>query len=437
MIAGLANPLDDENQALEQLETALAEAIAGQAVADVPVGAFLSGGIDSSTVVALYQAHAPGQVKTFSIGFEEQGFDEAVYARRVAQHFGTEHHEHYVSFREAQNIIPSLPAMYDEPFADSSQIPTHLVSQLARKFVTVALSGDGGDELFGGYRRYIATARLWSHLKKLPRPLRTAMGGGMALVPPAAWNGLAAILPSGRRPAFFGTRVQKLFERMRDAVSFDDLMVTFLDEWEAGQSPVLPAQALGTDGALDMHVGPRAPDVARMMYCDAVSYLPDDILCKVDRAAMAVSLETRIPLLDHRVAELAARIPLSMKIRGGTGKAILRRLLYKHAPASLFDRPKAGFAVPVGEWIKGPLRPWAEALLDRRKVKDEGYFDAELVERRWRSHLSGERDSTQALWSVLMFQAWLAGNRAHTSAQTKTPRPPVDRAGKTRACAGQ
>ena len=424
VIHGLADPILDGDEALERLESALADAIAGQAVADVPVGAFLSGGIDSSTVVALYQAHSPGRVKTFSIGFAEAGFDEAVYARQVARHFGTEHHERYLTSGEAQEVIPSLPAMYDEPFADSSQIPTHLVSVLARGLVTVALSGDGGDELFAGYNRYRATARLWSRLKRLPRPLRAAVGGGIAMIPPRAWNGLTTLLPSGRRPAFFGTKVQKFFRTMGEAATLDDVMAAFVDEWPRDESPVLSTQGNGAVGGFDMALGDGAPDVARMMYCDAMSYLPDDILCKVDRAAMAVSLETRIPFLDHRVAELAARIPLAMKMEGGTGKAIVRKLLYKHAPRRLFERPKAGFAVPVGEWIKGPMRDWAESLLDPAAMRSEGYFDADLVQRRWRSHLRGEGDSTQALWSILMFQAWLVENRrgAHDASAVVHPR---------------
>lgn len=407
-IAGLADPIVDEREALEQLEAVLAQAIAGQAVADVPVGAFLSGGIDSSTVVALYQAHSPGRVKTFSMGFQEAGFNEAEHARDVARHFGTEHYERYVTVEDAKRLMPALPAIYDEPFADSSQIPTHLVSAFAREFVTVALSGDGGDELFGGYNRYIATARLWDNLKHWPKPMRTAVGGGLALVPPAAWNGMAALLPSGRRPAHFGTRVQKLFRTVRDSSTLDDVMVTFLDEWASNQSPVLATSLRPAECAFDMDLGKGAPDVARMMYCDATSYLPDDILCKVDRAAMAVSLETRVPLLDHRVAELAARIPLSMKIQNGTGKLLLRKVLYQHAPQQMFDRPKAGFAIPIGEWLRGPLRPWAEDLLDQSRMRNEGYFDVDRVHSRWRSHVTGEKDSTQALWAILMFQAWLS-----------------------------
>lgn len=408
VVTGLADPFASESEALEALEAAMAESIAGQAVADVSVGAFLSGGIDSSTIVGLYQAHSPGKVKTFTIGFEEAGFDEAVYARQVAAHFGTEHHEQYVSFADAQGVIPSLPTMFDEPFADSSQIPTHLVSRLARQHVTVSLSGDGGDELFGGYNRYLATARLWSHIKNWPSSARLLTGGALSLVPPSAWNALIAALPSGRRPDHFGTRVQKLLSTVRDARDLDDVVASFLDEWGGKDSPVLPKAPLPANAAFDMSLSRDAPEITRMMYCDAVSYMPDDVLCKVDRAAMSVSLETRVPFLDHRLTAVAARVPLSMKVGGRTGKQILRKLLYKHAPREMFERPKAGFAVPVGEWIKGPLRPWAEDLLAPSRLDSGGYFDSRKVAERWRSHLAGERDSTQALWTVLMFQSWLA-----------------------------
>ena len=405
LLDGLTAPIATEAEALEALEEALTASIAGQAVADVPVGAFLSGGIDSSTVVALYQKAFPGQVKTFSIGFEEAGFDEAVYARAVARHLGTEHHEHYVGVAEAQAVIPKLARMFDEPFADSSQIPTYLVSHLARQHVTVALSGDAGDELFGGYNRYLATARLWRTMQRLPAPARRIVGGLLHAVPPSLWNGLVALAPAGRRPAHFGYRVRKLLRTVRDARGIDDVIDSFLDEWSGAGSPVIGAGALPQTAGFDMDL-PGAPDEQRMMYCDALSYLPDDILCKVDRAAMACSLETRVPFLDHRLTALAARIPLSMKISGTTGKAVLRKLLYRHAPQAMFERPKAGFAVPVGEWIKGPMRDWAENLLDERRLRDGGYFDPATVRARWAEHLSGEKDSTQSLWAVLMFQAW-------------------------------
>ena len=407
--AGLAEPIADEAEALERLEQVLAGAIRGQSIADVPVGAFLSGGIDSSTVVALYNKYSTGRVRTFTIGFEEAGFDEAGYAKAVAAHFGTEHHERYVSVREAQQVIPLLPTMYDEPFADSSQIPTHLVSRFAREQVTVALSGDGGDELFGGYNRYVQAARLWGQLKRLPAPLRALAGRSLGGMPPAAWNRLAGLLPGARRPPHFGTKVQKALRTMGGASGLGDVFGSFIDEWSAERSPVLGGEEAPAQCAFDLEPGAPAPDAVRMMYCDARTYLPDDILCKVDRAAMAVSLETRVPFLDHRVAELAARIPLGMKIRGGTGKHILRRLLYREAPGRLFERPKAGFGIPVGEWIKGPLRPWAEELLDRRKLAAQGWFDADTVHTRWQQHLRGERDSTPALWAILMFQAWSAG----------------------------
>jgi asparagine synthase (glutamine-hydrolysing) len=402
-IKGLANPVATEAEALDGLEQVVGQAIDGQAVADVSVGAFLSGGIDSSAVVALYQAHSPGRVKTFTIGFEQAGYDEAVHAKAVAAHFGTEHHERYVSVADAQAVIPSLGTMYDEPFADSSQIPTHLVSRLARDHVTVALSGDGGDELFGGYSRYLAMASTWAALQRMPRGVRKLVGGALGAVPPRLINRGAAVLGMNRAE-HFGHRVHKAFGTMRGARDLGDLVGNFLDEWDT--SPVLPSQPLPAEGAFDLLLDVDAPDITRMMYNDATSYLPDDILCKVDRAAMAVSLETRVPFLDHRVAEFAARIPVSMQIRGGTGKTILRRLLYRHAPEAMFDRPKAGFAVPVGEWIRGPLRAWAEELLDTATLASEGYWDPGMVERRWQAHLAGTRDSTQALWTVLMFQAW-------------------------------
>jgi asparagine synthase (glutamine-hydrolysing) len=410
---GLADPITDEAEALQQLEQALATAIAGQSIADVPVGAFLSGGIDSSTVVALYRKYSPGTVRTFTIGFEEAAFNEADYARAVAAHLGTEHHERTVTVREAQDVIPLLPRMYDEPFADSSQIPTHLVSRFAREHVTVTLSGDGGDELFGGYNRYVGAARLWGQLKRLPAPLRAMAGKSFGGLPPAAWNRMAAILPGGPRQPHFGTKVQKALRTMGRASSLEDVFATFLDEWSAERSPVLGGEDVPSSCVFDLEPGAPAPDAIRMMYCDARSYLPDDILCKVDRASMAVSLESRVPFLDHRVAELAARIPLDLKIRNGKGKHILRKLLHREVPERLFERPKTGFGIPVGEWLKGPLRPWAEELLDGRRLETDGWFDAERVRSRWQQHLSGVRDSTPALWAILMFQAWAQENLSH------------------------
>ena len=389
VLAGLADPFRSEGEGLDALEEAIVRSIAGQAVADVPVGAFLSGGIDSSTVVGLYQAHAPDTVRSFTIGFDDPTFDEAPYARQVAAHFGTDHHEHRVSVADAQAVIPLLPAIYDEPFADSSQIPTFLVSRFAREQVTVALSGDGGDELFGGYNRYLAAARLWDRSEFLPRPVRAALGGLAASLPPSAWNAIIAMKFAGRRSSHFGASIQKLVRTAGGADDLGEFFARFLDQWSTEGSPVLPFAPLPNEASFDLALPVGTPTATRMMLADATAYLPDDILCKVDRAAMAVGLETRVPFLDHRVAAVAARIPVAMQIRGGTGKRMLRQLLARHAPPALFDRPKTGFAIPVGEWIKGPLRDWAEALLDPARLRREGWFDADKVTRRWHAHVSG------------------------------------------------
>jgi len=400
---GMAHPIADEREAIDLLDTALGEAIKGQSMADVPVGAFLSGGIDSSTVVALYQKHSSTPVRTFSIGFEEGGFNEAESARRVANHLGTVHEEHVVRVQEARDVIPDLPAMYDEPFADSSQIPTHLVSRFGRQQVTVALTGDGGDELFGGYNRHFLAPWLWKPMRFIPLPMRAAAAQPLGRIPPSVWQRIAGTLPGQDNP-HFGGKFQKTLRIAGSARRFEDVYLSFLDEWSLEPTPVIgnahPAQGF------DLSVGATAPPAVRMMYCDAVTYLPDDILCKVDRASMAVSLETRVPFLDHRVADVAARIPLHMKIQGRSGKHILRELLYRHAPREMFQRPKAGFAIPVGQWITGPLRPWAEDLLDPKRMEAEGWFDPAIVQRRWRDHLEGRSDSTPAIWAILMFQAW-------------------------------
>ena len=403
---GLQDPLSANDDVLEELESLLAAAIAGQAMADVPVGAFLSGGIDSSTICALYQKYSTVPIRTFSIGFEEAGYNEAEDAKRVAAHLRTVHHEHYVTVREARDVIPLLPAMYDEPFADSSQIPTHLVSRFARAQVTVALTGDGGDELFAGYNRHFAAPKLWQQLQKMPRPLRTATGAPLSRIPSSFWANVANLVP-GRRQPHVGGKLQKALRLAATADSFDEVYCSFLDEWSHESSPVVG----GGGAAPPFDLAVDAPEAVRTMYCDAVSYLPDDILAKVDRASMAVALETRVPYLNHRVAEFAARIPLDLKVRDGRGKHILRALLTTLVPRELVERPKTGFAIPVGEWIKGPLRPWAEDLLDPAAMRAEGFLDPRIVGQRWSDHLAGQRDSTAALWAILMFQAWLREQR--------------------------
>lgn len=406
LLAGRANPIGHEQDAVDELERALAAAVRSQSIADVPVGAFLSGGIDSSSVVVQYQKYSSQPVRTFTIGFREDAFNEADHARAVAEHFGTRHFEKIVTARETQDVIPRLPTLYDEPFADASQIPTYLVSAFAREQVTVALSGDGGDELFGGYNRYFATARVWSAARRLPWPLRAAAGRSLATVPVGAWTAIGTLVRRRRPPPFFGHRVRKTFGTIASGRGLDQMFTSFLDEWAGDGSPVLGAGPDPAECRFDLDAGDSAPDALRMMYCDAVSYLPDDILCKVDRAAMGVSLETRVPFLDHRVAAVAARIPLEMNVRDGSGKHVLRKLLYRDAPSALFERPKVGFGIPVGEWLKGPLRDWAESLLDARSLSLDGWFDPRIVRRRWNDHLAGARDGTQALWAILMFEAW-------------------------------
>lgn len=399
----LSDPIEDRADALEQLERVLAAAIGDQSIADVPVGAFLSGGIDSSTITALYQQYSGTPVRTYTIGFDEAAYNEADDARRVAEHLGTVHHEHRVTSREARDVIPLLPAMYDEPFADSSQIPTFLVSRVARQDVTVALTGDGGDELFGGYNRHVSAPRLWRQAARVPQPIRAMTGAALSRIPAEFWSRAGQMFPGKRQP-HFGGKVQKALKVFASVSSIDELYRDYLDEWSFERSPVLYDGGPDIVPALRLH---EVPAATRLMLADVLDYLPNDILCKVDRASMAVSLETRVPFLDHRVAAVAARIPVEMKIGSGRGKLIIRELLGKHVPSELFERPKAGFAVPVGEWIKGPLRDWAEDLLQPSRMASEGWFDPSIVSRRWQDHLSGRRPSTQAIWAILMFQAWL------------------------------
>lgn len=414
--AGARQPLTDEAEALHLLEDQLTEAVSLQSLADVPLGAFLSGGVDSSTIVALMQRQSPRRVKTFTIGFDEAGFDEAPYARAVAQHLGTEHHEMRVSVRMAREVIPSLPWMYDEPFADSSQIPTHLVCMAARQQVTVALSGDAGDELFGGYNRYFWGPRIWHRLSWMPLPLRQALGHAIAAVPIGAWDKLGSPLQANagiNKVVRLGDKLHKLATRLQSVRDIEDLYLSLVSEWRDPAALILggPRRSLIEPPSL-LHDPLPACGVTQeplcMMYRDSMTYLPDDILCKVDRAAMATSLETRVPFLDHRVAELAWRLPLHLKVRGNVGKWALRQVLYQYVPRELIERPKAGFAIPIGQWLRGPLRDWAGTLLDTARLEREGYFHPDPIRQKWAEHVSGARDHTPSLWAVLMFQSWLA-----------------------------
>jgi asparagine synthase (glutamine-hydrolysing) len=407
---GYRGPFASEAEGLAALEEALVQAVVEQGQADVPLGAFLSGGIDSSLITALLQAQNTRPVRTFTIGFEEAGFNEAPFARAVAAHLGTDHTETLLTSADARALIPQLPELYSEPFADSSQLPTHLVCREARRAgLTVVLSGDGGDELFGGYNRYFWGPRIWNRLARLPMPLRRALGRSISLLPPQVYDNLGSHLPVAQ----LGHKAHKLSARLRQVHSADDLYRSLVSEWS---DPALllqpdpcgsPTQLAPTPIDQPLPACLSGDPVARMMAWDLLSYLPDDILVKVDRAAMAVGLETRSPFLDHRVAAVAWRLPMAMKIRAGTSKWALRQLLYQHVPRELIERPKAGFAIPIGQWLRGPLRPWAAELLHPDRLQREGYLRPEPISLLWQQHLTGRYDHTTKLWTVLMWQAWL------------------------------
>ena len=408
--SGCAKPFSGSDEdAIRNLDGLLTDVVASRMVSDVPLGAFLSGGVDSSTIVALMQKSSPRPVKTFTIGFGEVRHNEAVFAAAVAQHLGTDHTELYVTETDAMEVIPKLPQMYDEPFADSSQIPTYLVSKLARTHVTVSLSGDGGDELFGGYTRYLWTEKVWDRIGWMPPALRRATAGALDLVPNSAWDQLAttggSLIPALNQ-RHLGDKMQKV-ARMFGESNAVGVYQRLVSEWMESDSPVIGGDAhltaLDSPGSL--------PDFAdfrhTMMLLDSITYLPGDILTKVDRASMAVSLESRVPLLDHRVFEFAWNLPMALKVRDGQAKWLLRQVLYKYVPKQLIERPKAGFSVPLDIWLRGPLRDWAEALLDEARLTREGYLKPEPIRRKWQEHLSGRHNWAPMLWHVLMFEAWL------------------------------
>ena len=402
--AGISDSIRGSDSDLtDALEMQLKDAVKRRMIADVPLGAFLSGGVDSSTVVALMQDANPGAVKTFTIGFDIPGFDEASYAAAVARHLGTEHTELTVTAQQALDVIPQLPEWFDEPFADSSQIPTYLVSAMTRRYVTVALSGDGGDELFAGYNRYQLTQRFWRSLSVLPRGVRRAIAAGLRSISPEVWSRLLSVIPT-QLPAQVGDKLHK-FASVLSLPDGDAVYRRLLTHWEPDQVMQGAEEPKGI--IWDATLAKDMPNLLdRMQFLDLVTYLPDDILTKVDRASMAVALEARVPIIDHRVVEFAWRLPRSVKIRGGQSKWLLRQVLYRYVPPRLIERPKMGFGIPLDEWLRGPLRDWADGLLSEQRLREGGLFDTAQVRRYWAEHLSGRHNWQYLLWDVLMLEAW-------------------------------
>jgi asparagine synthase (glutamine-hydrolysing) len=409
--AGLNDPFQGTvTAATDALEQQLSTSIGAQMLSDVPLGAFLSGGIDSSTIVALMQAQSSRPVRTFTIGFDDARYNEAQHAKVIAKHLGTDHTELYVQPEDALAVIPRLPEIYDEPFADSSQIPTFLVCQLARQHVTVSLSGDAGDELFGGYNTYQFAPALWRKISRLPAPLRSIAAAAMAKLPASSWDSvlkaLGPLMPGRAKRSLSGEKIHKA-AGLLSSDSRESFYHRLSSHWEHPEHIAIgsrePASLFNTP-----HDWPHTDSFEHwMMAVGTQSYMVDDILPKVDRAAMANSLEVRIPMLDHRVIELAWRMPLDLKLRDGKGKWLLREVLYRHVPRELIERPKKGFSIPLAAWLRGPLRDWAEALLDEHRLRREGFFYPAPVRQAWRLHLEGKQDFSARLWSLLMFQAWL------------------------------
>jgi asparagine synthase (glutamine-hydrolysing) len=405
---GLAHPLRlADSEATDRLEALLREAVGRQMQADVPLGAFLSGGTDSSTVVALMQAQSSRPVKTFTIGFRETGYNEADHAGAVARHLGTDHAALHVTAVQARDVIPSLATWFDEPFADSSQIPTFLLSKLARHHVTVSLSGDGGDEAFAGYRRYVLGDVLQRRLLALPLGLRRVVAEWLSAIPTPAWDRLFSLAPSRWRMAQAGDKLQKL----ADILTVSDEAAIYrrlISQWHSPERIVLGGREPEMS-VWDSDMERRIPSfVERMRFQDMETYLPGDCLTKVDRSSMAVALEVRVPFLDPQVVAFGWRLPLEMKIRRGQGKWLLRQVLDRYVPRSLVERPKMGFGVPIGGWLRGPLREWAESLLEERALRSDGLLDPGVVRAKWQEHLSGRRNWQHPLWCVLMFQEWKA-----------------------------
>jgi asparagine synthase (glutamine-hydrolysing) len=414
--SGQGSLVADEAEALEQLESRLRDSVRLQSLADVPLGAFLSGGIDSSLITALMQSESNSPINTFTIGFQEKKYNEAEYASAVARHLGTKHVELYVTAKDALDVIQRLPHIYDEPFADSSQIPTYLLCSQAGKHLTVALSGDAGDELFGGYNRYFWVRKIWSKVSWLPNGTRRLFAQAIFSLPTRYWDAVyslvSCLLPSSGHLSFVGQKLHNLAERLVNIRNEDELFFNLVSEWKNPDEVVIGASEPITLLGQRQEWPSLSKIEHRMMYLDTMTYLPNDILVKVDRAAMGNSLEVRTPFLDHRVVELAWQLPLSMKLRNNQGKWALRQILYKYVPRELIERPKQGFSIPMGDWLRGPLRQWAEELISEERLCREGYFNPDPIRSKWLEHSSGLRNWENSLWAVLMFQAWLDSSKS-------------------------
>jgi len=395
-----------DSEVVDMVDKRLSAAVKSQLISDVPLGAFLSGGIDSSLIVSLMQAQSASSINTYTIGFNEPEFDEAPYAKAIAEHLGTNHTEFYLGSEDAISIIPSLPEVYDEPFADSSQIPTILISKMTKPHVSVALSGDGGDELFAGYPRYQITAKLWSKIEKLPLAVRQGMTYPLRSLSSKGWDNVCAVLPEAVRSKINGRRIYRMSELLASE-SLAQMYIGLMSHWQPVDRLVLGCDTMYQE----IEAWESAEDpIEEMRRWDVSQYLPDDLLVKVDRGSMSASLETRAPLLDHRVAELAFSLSAHHLIKDGKGKWPLRELLGRYIPTSLFERPKAGFSIPLAQWLRGPLKSWAEDLLSEDKIRREGYFDPQKVRAAWLQHQNRTYDRSLHLWNILMFQSWLDKN---------------------------
>jgi asparagine synthase (glutamine-hydrolysing) len=400
--------LSEKNIQIE-LEKYLKNSVKQQMISDVPLGAFLSGGIDSSTVAALMQSQSNHPVKTFTIGFSESEYDEAKYAKKIAQHLGTDHTELYVSSQFAMQVIPKLATIYDEPFSDSSQIPTYLVSQLTKQHVKVALTGDGGDELFCGYNRYILANNWWDKFSMMPLFLRKILAYGIKSISPNNWNNFLKLLPGLSQHVNIGNKLHK-GANVLETRKLSDLYYALSSHWQNPTETVINSKEPET---FLTKLKPKLSglnDYQKMMALDLITYLPNNILVKVDRAAMSNSLETRVPFLNHKLIEYVWKIPYSLKFRNGQGKWILRQILNQYIPKNLTERPKMGFGIPLDAWLRGPLRDWAENLLNEKRLIQEGYFNPKPIRDKWAEHLSEKRNWQYDLWNVLMFQAWIDTN---------------------------